>query len=170
LGAHLESKRNLIDFVNQKTQSRMNYDTFTVGFARRATKYKRMDLVFSGMQRLRRIAREVGKVQFIFSGKTHPNDGPGKELIRKIFGISNQLKEDITVAYLANYDIEVAKMLTSGVDLWLNTPRRPMEASGTSGMKAAHNGVPSLSVLDGWWMEGHIEGTTGWSIGSRSPK
>jgi starch phosphorylase len=128
-----------------------------------------MHLVFSDIERLRRISREAGKIQFIFAGKAHPKDWPGKELIKKIFAVSNQLKDDVKIVYLVNYDMEVAKMLISGVDLWLNTPQRPLEASGTSGMKAVHNGIPNLSVLDGWWIEGHIEGVTGWSIGSKEP-
>ena len=108
----------------------------------------------------------MGKLQFIFSGKAHPNDWPGKEMIKKIFSISEGLCDNIKVVYLENYDIESAKMLVGGVDVWLNTPRKPKEASGTSGMKAAHNGIPSFSILDGWWIEGCIEGLTGWSIGS----
>jgi starch phosphorylase len=168
--AHAESKRSLIDYLNKETNLGMDYETFTIGLARRATPYKRMHLVFSDIERLRRIAREAGGIQFILAGKAHPRDWPGKELIKKIFAISNQLKEDIKIAFLSNYDMEIAKKLTSGVDLWLNTPQRPMEASGTSGMKAVHNGIPNLSVLDGWWLEGHIEGVTGWSIGSRSPE
>jgi starch phosphorylase len=166
--AHAESKKVLIDYVNRETNAGMDYDSFTVGFARRATQYKRMDLIFSDIERLRRIAREAGNIQFIFAGKAHPKDWVGKELIKKIFLISRQLKDDIKVVFLDNYDMAVARMITSGVDLWLNTPRRPMEASGTSGMKAVHNGIPNLSVLDGWWIEGHIEGITGWSIGSES--
>jgi starch phosphorylase len=165
---HLESKKLLIDYVNKETNVGLDYDTFTVGFARRATPYKRMNLVFSNVERLRHISREVGKVQFIFAGKAHPKDWPGKDLIKKIFAVSNQLKDDVKIVYLANYDMELAKMLTAGVDLWLNTPQRPLEASGTSGMKAVHNGIPNFSVLDGWWIEGHIEGITGWSIGSKS--
>jgi len=166
--AHTASKRSLVDHLNQETNAGMNYETFTIGFARRATPYKRMSLVFSDVERLRRMARKIGGIQFIFAGKAHPKDRPGKELIKQIFAFSNQLKEDIKISYLANYDMEMARKLTSGVDLWLNTPQKPMEASGTSGMKAAHNGIPSLSVLDGWWMEGHIEGVTGWSIGLKS--
>lgn len=166
--AHLESKKLLIDYVNKETNTGLDYDTFTIGFARRATPYKRMNLVFSDVERLRHISRDVGKMQFIFAGKAHPRDWPGKELIKKILAISKQLKDDIKIVYLANYDMEIGKMLISGVDLWLNTPQRPLEASGTSGMKAVHNGIPNLSVLDGWWIEGHIEGITGWSIGSKS--
>ncbi len=166
--AHMVSKKSLIDQVNRQTDAGMDYDTFTIGFARRATRYKRMDLVFTNIERLRQIAGKVGKIQFVFSGKAHPKDRPGKELIKKIFGFSHELRDNIKIVYLVNYDMELAKLLTSGVDLWLNTPQKPMEASGTSGMKAAHNGIPNLSVLDGWWIEGHIEGITGWSIGSES--
>jgi starch phosphorylase len=101
----------------------------------------------------------------VYAGKAHPRDQGGKELIRRIVQVKEQLKSDVKIAYLENYDMELGRMITSGVDLWLNTPQPPMEASGTSGMKAALNGVPSLSVLDGWWIEGHIEGITGWAIG-----
>ena len=168
LDAHLESKKLLIDYVNKEAHAAMDYDTFTIGFARRATLYKRMDLIFKNIERLRQISRQAGKMQFIFAGKAHPRDWSGKALIKNIFTVSNQLKDDVRIIYLPNYDMEIAKMLTSGVDLWLNTPRKPMEASGTSGMKAVHNGIPNLSVLDGWWIEGHIEGVTGWSIGLKS--
>ena len=166
--AHLEAKKELIDYVNKEANSGLDYETFTVGFARRATLYKRMDLVFSDINRLRSICEKRGKIQFIFSGKSHPQDWQGKELIRKVFEFSRQLKDKMKIVYLGNYDMDIAKALVSGVDLWLNTPKRPNEASGTSGMKAAHNGVPSLSVLDGWWIEGCIEGITGWSIGSKA--
>jgi len=104
-------------------------------------------------------------MQLVFGGKAHPRDEPGKALIRRIHTAARQLGDEIPVVYLPDYDLALAKLMTSGSDLWLNTPRRPLEASGTSGMKAAHNGVPSLSVLDGWWIEGHIEGVTGWAIG-----
>jgi len=166
--AHAESKRTLIDHVNRETNAGMDYESFTIGFARRATQYKRMDLIFSDVARLRRLSREFGNIQLVFAGKAHPKDRPGKDLIKRIFQVSRELKDEIKVVFLDNYDLDIAKMIISGVDLWLNTPRRPMEASGTSGMKAVHNGIPNLSVLDGWWIEGHIEGVTGWSIGSRS--
>jgi starch phosphorylase len=166
--AHLDSKRLLVDYVNSETNAGMDYESFTIGFARRATSYKRMDLIFSDLERLRQVSRDGGNIQLIFAGKAHPKDWPGKDLIKKIFQFSEQLKGDIKVVFLSNYDMDLAKMLISGVDLWLNTPQRPMEASGTSGMKAVHNGIPNLSVLDGWWVEGHIEGITGWSIGSKS--
>lgn len=164
--AHYVAKKELIDYVNKNEGATMDCDTLTIGFARRATAYKRADLVFFDTNRLAQIAQNVGKLQFIFSGKAHPKDLPGKELIKRIFSASEQLKDNVQIAYLENYDIDLANMLISGVDLWLNTPRKPKEASGTSGMKAAHNGVPSLSILDGWWIEGCIEGLTGWSIGS----
>jgi starch phosphorylase len=148
----------------------MEVDVFTIGFARRATPYKRGDLIFTDIERLKRIASNVGPFQMVFAGKAHPKDEGGKELIRRIIHAKGQLKSNIKIAYLENYDMELGKIIISGVDLWLNTPQPPMEASGTSGMKAALNGVPSLSVLDGWWIEGHIEGVTGWSIGEHRPK
>ena len=129
--------------------------------------YKRADLVFTDPSQLVELTRQVGPLQFIFAGKAHPKDEPGKEMIRRVFQAAKQLKSDVQIVYLENYDLAIARLLTGGVDLWLNTPEPPLEASGTSGMKAAHNGVPSFSVLDGWWIEGHIEGVTGWSIGPR---
>lgn len=161
--AHMEAKRQLIDYVNRETQVGMNYDTLTIGFARRATAYKRADLLFTDINRLSRIGE--GRLQIIYAGKAHPKDEPGKMLIQRIFEIKERLKDKIKIVYLKNYNMELALRLISGVDLWLNTPLRPLEASGTSGMKATHNGVPNFSVLDGWWIEGHIEGYTGWSIG-----
>ncbi|MFC1658896.1 alpha-glucan family phosphorylase [Candidatus Omnitrophota bacterium] len=163
---HQQAKKVLVDYVNAHINAGMDYDTLTIGFARRATAYKRADLVFFDINRLIHIAQNVGKLQFIFAGKAHPHDQTGKELIKRIFSAAGQLKENIKIVYLENYDIDLAKIFIPGVDLWLNTPRKPKEASGTSGMKAAHNGVPSLSILDGWWIEGCIEGLTGWSIGS----
>jgi len=163
--AHVEAKGRLIDEVHRRTGMSLKPDMLTIGFARRATLYKRADLVFSDPGQLMEIASTVGPIQLVFAGKSHPKDDPGKDLIRRVFHFARQLKDQIPIAYLENYDMELGKLLTSGVDLWLNTPLRPLEASGTSGMKAAHNGVPSLSTLDGWWIEGHIEGVTGWSIG-----
>ena len=163
--AHVEAKRRLIDEVHRRTGMSLKPDMLTIGFARRATLYKRADLVFSDPGQLMEIASTVGPIQLVFAGKSHPKDDPGKDLIRRVFHFARQLKDQIPIAYLENYDMELGKLLTSGVDLWLNTPLRPLEASGTSGMKAAHNGVPSFSTLDGWWIEGHIEGVTGWSIG-----
>ncbi len=161
--AHMEAKRHLLDFVKQRTGVEMSPDIFTIGFARRATAYKRADLLFSNIERLERIGK--GRLQIIYAGKAHPKDETGKFLIERIFVIKEKLKDSIKIVYLENYNIEVASKLVSGVDVWLNTPLRPLEASGTSGMKATHNGVPNFSVLDGWWIEGHIEGFTGWAIG-----
>ena len=134
-------------------------------FGRRAAEYKRADLIFSDMNRLRDIRQKSGPFQLLFGGKAHPNDNPGQAVIRKIAEAATALRDSIPVVYIENYDMRWAGLFTAGVDLWLNTPHRPMEASGTSGMKAAMNGVPSLSVRDGWWVEGHFEGATGWSIG-----
>jgi len=162
-GAHMEAKKILFDYVYENTGVKMDADILTIGFARRTTAYKRADLVFSDVERLERIAS--GKLQIVYAGKSHPQDNLGKKLIEKIFGMKERLKDKIKMAYLKNYDMEIALKMVSGVDIWLNTPLRPREASGTSGMKAVHNGVMNFSVLDGWWIEGHIEGFTGWSIG-----
>lgn len=161
--AHLEAKNILIDYVRKQTGVAMSPDILTIGFARRATAYKRADLIFSDIERLEKMG--TGKLQIIYAGKAHPRDDMGKRLIEKIFAVRERLKGRIQLAYLKNYDMAIALMMVSGVDIWLNTPLRPREASGTSGMKAAHNGVLNFSVLDGWWIEGHIEGFTGWSIG-----
>jgi starch phosphorylase len=110
----------------------------------------------------------LGPIQVIYAGKAHPRDESGKQQIRRVFEAATALRKDVRVCYLSNYDMNLGKYLCSGVDVWLNTPLKPHEASGTSGMKAALNGVPSLSVLDGWWVEGHVEGVTGWSIGEGS--
>lgn len=162
---HIEEKRRLIQHVNQATGVEMSVDTLTLGFARRAAAYKRADLLFQDIGRLRNIASKAGPFQVIYAGKAHPRDEEGKDLIKRIFQQEKLLKDDIKITYLENYDLELGKMITSGIDVWLNTPQPPLEASGTSGMKAALNGVPSLSILDGWWIEGCIEGLTGWSIG-----
>ncbi len=165
LAARRQVKKQLIEFVNRETNVGMDIDVLTIGFARRATSYKRADLIFSDTDRLRRLAREAGPFQLVFGGKAHPNDSEGKELIKRIVAASKTLGKEIKIVYLPNYDMTLGKLLTSGVDVWLNTPQPPMEASGTSGMKAAMNGVPSLSILDGWWIEGCIENLTGWAIG-----
>jgi starch phosphorylase len=163
--AHGQTKKQLIQYVNRETNAGMDVDLLTIGFARRTTPYKRGDLLFTDLERLRNISTKIAPFQIIYSGKAHPQDQGGKELIKRIFQFKEALKKEIKIAYLENYDMELGKMITSGVDLWLNTPQPPLEASGTSGMKAALNGVPSLSIMDGWWLEGHIEGITGWAIG-----
>jgi len=163
--AHLIAKHELLEVVRTKTGLKLDPEIFTIGFARRATGYKRADLILSDLDRLREIAKDAGQFQIVFAGKAHPNDGGGKDIIRRIFKAKKALRKNIPVVFLDEYNLDLGGKMTSGVDLWLNTPQFPLEASGTSGMKAALNGVPSLSILDGWWVEGHIEGVTGWSIG-----
>ncbi len=163
--AHREAKRKLIEYVGQATGQIMNLNDLTIGFARRATAYKRPHLLFYDINRLLKIS-EKGRLQIIYAGKAHPNDDNGKRLIQGIHEYQKLLHGKVTIAFLPGYDMDLALKLVSGVDIWLNTPLRPLEASGTSGMKAAHNGVLNFSVLDGWWIEGHIEGFTGWSIGA----
>ena len=163
--SHLLAKHELLETVRMKTGLSLDPDAFTIGFARRATGYKRADLILSDLDRLRQIVKNAGKFQIIYAGKAHPHDGGGKDIIRRIFQAKKALRKVVPVVFLDEYNLEVGGQITSGVDLWLNTPQFPLEASGTSGMKAALNGVPSLSILDGWWVEGHIEGITGWSIG-----
>ncbi len=163
--AHLLAKHELFDLVRKKTGIKLDPEVFTIGFARRATAYKRADLLLTDLDRLRQIAKHAGKFQIIYAGKAHPNDGSGKDLIRRIFQAKKALRKAVPTVFLDNYNMDVGGKMTAGVDLWLNTPQFPLEASGTSGMKAALNGVPSLSIVDGWWVEGHIEGVTGWAIG-----
>lgn len=163
--AHLEAKQNLISEVQVATGVVLDPNIFTIGFGRRASTYKRADLLFRNPARLKAIAEKVGPIQLVYAGKAHPRDEGGKAIIRGVFNGAASVAGSIRTAYVQNYDLRWGLLLTSGVDLWLNTPMRPQEASGTSGMKAALNGVPSFSVLDGWWVEGHIEGITGWSIG-----
>jgi starch phosphorylase len=163
--AHLIAKHELLEEVRKKTGLMLDAELFTIGFARRATGYKRADLILSDLERLRHIAKSAGRFQIIYAGKAHPQDGGGKDIIRHIFQAKKALRKTVPVVFLDEYNLDLGGKMTSGVDLWLNTPQFPMEASGTSGMKAALNGVPSLSILDGWWVEGHIEGITGWSIG-----
>jgi starch phosphorylase len=166
--AHRAAKHALLECVARTTGTQLRKDALTIGFARRATAYKRATLVFRDIERLSEIAQEAGSVQMVFAGKAHPMDREGKSLIRSVFEAREALKGRLAVAYLPDYGMEQAKLLVSGCDVWMNTPVPPLEASGTSGMKAALNGVPSLSVLDGWWLEGHVEDVTGWSIGRDS--
>ena len=167
--AHRAAKSALLALVKERANLSLPADALTIGFARRVTQYKRADLIFSDLNRLLGIVREGNPLQFVFAGKAHPRDYAGKALIEHIFSVSRELRGQAPIIFLENYDTEMARMIVSGVDLWLNTPQRPLEASGTSGMKAAHNGVPSFSTLDGWWIEGHLEGVTGWSIGFGEP-
>jgi len=163
--AHTEAKRVLLAEVERRSGIHLDPTVMTLGFARRASTYKRADLLLSDLDRLKRIVRQAGPLQIIYGGKAHPRDEGGKAVIRRIFEAIAAVKNAIPIVYLEDYDMALGYYLCSGVDLWVNTPQKPQEASGTSGMKAALNGVPSLSVLDGWWIEGHLEGVTGWSIG-----
>ncbi len=160
---HCGAKAFFFQYIKEKTGKELNPDLLTIGFARRAATYKRGDLIFHDMERLLEIGN--GKLQFVFGGKAHPKDDEGKKVIQRIIGQAEAMHGKIELVYLENYNMEVAAKFIPGVDIWLNNPMRPLEASGTSGMKAALNGVPNFSVLDGWWIEGHIEGITGWSIG-----
>lgn len=161
--AHIEAKQDLVNYIKEATGEKFSTDILTFGFARRATAYKRADLLFRDIERLERIG--TGKIQIVYAGKAHPKDENGKKLIQGIFRYQERLKDKIKIVYLKNYNMDIALKIVAGVDVWMNTPLRPLEASGTSGMKATHNGVMNFSVLDGWWIEGHIEGFTGWSIG-----
>ena len=139
----------------------------TIGFARRFATYKRAGLLFTDIDRLSRLVRDLDRpIQIVFAGKAHPADRPGQRVIQEIFQRSRSPELRGRVFILEDYDMRVARFLIQGVDVWLNNPRRPLEASGTSGMKAAQNGVPSVSVLDGWWDEG-FSGDNGWAIGGR---
>lgn len=163
--ARAAAKKRLIDRVNALTGAGLDPAAFTIGFARRATGYKRADLMLRRPDRLRDIARKLGPIQIIYAGKAHPHDHQGKEIIRRVIESLRALAPDVKGLFLPEYDFANAQPLVAGVDLWVNTPVPPLEASGTSGMKAALNGVPSLSTPDGWWLEGEVEGLTGWTIG-----
>jgi starch phosphorylase len=165
LKAHARAKRDLFAAVEQRSGHKLDPNMLTLGFARRVATYKRANLLFSDPERLVKIATEAGGLQILYAGKAHPQDEPGKALIREVIEKASELESEmLKVVYLENYAWDLGALLTSGVDVWVNTPRRPYEASGTSGMKAAMNGVPSLSILDGWWIEGCFEGVTGWAI------
>ncbi|HTP41977.1 MAG TPA: alpha-glucan family phosphorylase [Nitrospiria bacterium] len=162
--AHSQAKAHLIETVGRLTGSVLDPNRPIVGFARRMTAYKRPDLLFADLDRLKAIAQQ-SPFQIVLAGKAHPRDGEGKRLIEVLHDHIRKLSGIIPMAYLPNYCMDLALAMVSGSDVWLNTPLRPLEASGTSGMKAAINGVPSVSVLDGWWLEGCIEGLTGWAVG-----
>jgi starch phosphorylase len=162
---HLNAKRKLIATVHERSGVELQENKLILGFARRAAAYKRADMLFADPARLTRLAEEYGGIQIVYAGKAHPHDDVGKAIIHHVIEASAKLNSDqLRIVYLENYEWDLGAVLTGGADLWLNTPRRPYEASGTSGMKAAMNGVPSLSTLDGWWIEGCIEGATGWAI------
>ncbi len=165
LRAHARAKEELLAEVGSRTGLVLDPKVLTLGFARRVATYKRATLLFSDPERLKQIAEKAGGLQILYAGKAHPQDVPGKALIQQVVAEAAKFSEtDLRIVYLENYAWDLGALLTAGVDVWLNSPRRPYEASGTSGMKAAMNGVPSLSILDGWWIEGCIEGVTGWAI------
>ncbi|NBB74231.1 MAG: alpha-glucan family phosphorylase [Bacteroidetes bacterium] len=168
--AHQTAKEALVDEVERTTGQRFDPNVFTIGFARRMTPYKRADLLISDLDRLRMIAERSGPLQIIYAGKAHPRDEEGKRIIQRIFNAKDALGNNVRIAYIPDYNKRTTRLMVSGSDVWLNTPKPPNEASGTSGMKAALNGVPHLSILDGWWLEGWIEGTTGWAIGTTDPE
>ena len=161
--AHWNAKKVLIDEVNKKTGVGMDNESLTIGFARRMTAYKRAELIFSDLEMLRKV-NQRGKIQLIFAGKAHPSDGVGKQIIKDIFKNIDKLTKEIKIVFLENYDMNLAAKMVSGVDIWLDT-LLSYEASGTSGMKAAHNGVVNFSVLDGWWIEGWIKNV---KVGNRT--
>jgi len=163
--AHARAKATLLEEVASRTGQVLNPKLLTLGFARRVATYKRATLLFTDPERLAKIAAAAGGLQILYAGKAHPQDEPGKSLIQQVVEDAAKVSNDmLRIVYLENYDWGLGALLTAGVDVWVNTPKRPYEASGTSGMKAALNGVPSLSILDGWWIEGCIEGVTGWAI------
>jgi len=138
-------------------------ELLTICFARRAAAYKRSTLIFSDIEYLLNLSFD--RVQYVFAGKAHPQDEPGKELIREIVNIGKQYENKLRLVFVPNYNIWVAGLMTTGADVWLNTPRRPREASGTSGMKVCFNGGVNMSVLDGWWREACRNRLNGWAIG-----
>jgi starch phosphorylase len=165
LAAHAKAKEDLLSEVAKRTGQTLDPKVLTLGFARRAATYKRATLLFTDPEQIKEIAEKAGGLQILYAGKAHPQDGPGKALIQQVIEEAAKLSGDkLRIVYIENYEWQLGALLTAGVDVWVNTPRRPYEASGTSGMKAALNGVPSLSILDGWWIEGCIEGVTGWAI------
>jgi starch phosphorylase len=166
--AHREAKVALIHLLQKSGGRGLDPDRFTIGFARRKTDYKRPSLLFSDMARLQKIAKKF-PIQIALAGKAHPRDELGKRHIARLHSWAKELGDSIPIVFVPNYGMETGRLIASGVDLWLNTPQRPLEASGTSGMKAALNGVPNLSILDGWWLEGCEEGVTGWAIGEDGP-
>ncbi|MFW7379122.1 MAG: alpha-glucan family phosphorylase [Oligoflexus sp.] len=159
---HSENKRKLIQFVAERTGVQLKEDRLLIGFSRRAAPYKRSNLIFRSGDGVLKALKE-GRIQIVFSGKAHPLDDTGKGIVEEIVRYSRELPE--SVVFLQDYDMEIGAMLTRGSDVWLNNPRRPLEACGTSGMKAAMNGVLNLSTLDGWWPEACQHGVNGWSIG-----
>lgn len=169
--AHRVAKSGMVGMLNERATQKFDVDSLTIGLAKRVTAYKRNNLILADPERLVDIAEKNGTIQLVFAGKAHPRDDVGKAMIRDIILKGEEMtkrSDKVRIIYLQNYDIDIAKTLVAGCDLWLNTPRRPLEACGTSGMKAAMNGVLNFSIHDGWWLEGGIEGVNGWGIGRRT--
>ncbi|MCA9380688.1 alpha-glucan family phosphorylase [Candidatus Dojkabacteria bacterium] len=166
INAHDESKNELINYVESNNLGHLKLDIFTIGFARRVDGYKRSGFLFYELDRLKAIAEKFGGLQVIFSGKAYFDYADGEDHIAYVIKLSKEDLGKLKIIYLPNYDMNISAMMVSGTDIWLNNPIKPLEASGTSGMKAALNGVPNLSTLDGWWVEGIREGITGWAIGN----
>ncbi|MFW5786939.1 MAG: alpha-glucan family phosphorylase [Halanaerobiales bacterium] len=164
---HQNAKKRLINYIKTQTNANINLDTLLIGFARRAAPYKRSELIFKDTEQIDNLLREK-RIQLVFSGKAHPDDHYGKKIVSTLVAMDRKYKD--SVVFLENYNMEVAHYLIQGCDVWLNNPRRPLEASGTSGMKAASNGVLNLSVLDGWVAEGIEHGTTGWILDRVHPE
>jgi starch phosphorylase len=159
---HQDNKKALIGFVNGRNGVRLDPARLLIGFSRRAAPYKRSDFIFTERAFIEPLLKS-GKVQIVFSGKAHPLDDNGKAIVENLLAMAKAYPK--SVVFLENYDMEIGAMLTRGADVWLNNPRRPKEASGTSGMKAAMNGVLNLSILDGWWPEACRHGVNGWQFG-----
>lgn len=166
---HMINKKKLVEFVKKTTGKSMFEDIFTIGFGRRVDGYKRSDFILRDLERLKNIASQYRGIQLIFSGKAYFDYKDGEDIITRINSLAEDAFDHIDIVYIPDYGIEVSKKMVAGVDLWLNNPMKPLEASGTSGMKAALNGVPNFSTVDGWWVEGLIEGVTGWAIGVEDP-
>ena len=160
---HQKAKRLLIQEIEKQTGVKLHEDKLLIGFARRATAYKRADLIFRNESIIKPLL-EQGQIQLVFSGKAHPQDGIGKDLVARTVAMAKRYPK--SVVFIENYDMRIGRLLTQGCDVWLNNPQRPLEACGTSGMKAAMNGVLNLSILDGWWPEGCEHGVNGWQIGN----
>jgi starch phosphorylase len=170
--AHLQAKSEMLDMLYRSTGKQFSKEHLTVGLAKRVTAYKRNDLILTDLDKLDAIAEKRGPIQVILAGKAHPRDDAGKAMLRNILDKIEEAgtkTDKVRIAYLENYDMSTAKALVAGCDVWLNNPRRPLEACGTSGMKAAMNAVLNFSVYDGWWLEGGVEGVNGWGIGRRAP-
>jgi starch phosphorylase len=162
--AHQQAKQRLISYVNKVAAGHLRPDIFTIGFARRFTPYKRPEFLFQDLRKLLEAQRRSGRLQLIYAGKAHPQDPEGQALIKQVWQLKKKLASQIKIVFVEDYDLDTARLLVAGADLWLNTPLPPNEASGTSGMKAAHNGVPQAGTLDGWWPEGYQKNKTGWAI------